>query len=274
MHEETNAIGVFDSGVGGLTVLRELVSVFPRRSLIYLGDTARVPYGTKSPETIRRYAVQCTRFLMQHRVGMVIIACNTASALAMDAVQDIAGVPVVGTIEPAVDAALKLTRNGRIGVIGTAATIASNAFQHLLAQRRDSKSAFVPAQACRLFVPLAEEGWHRHPVAEQIAGKYLAPMRTSGIDTLILGCTHYPLLIDVIQAQLPDVALVNSGAEAARTALRTLQLPPDAAASIPGDAADRIRCFVSDKTEGFSRTAASFLGFAPLSVDVVNLEDY
>jgi glutamate racemase len=203
-------IAVFDSGVGGLTVYRAIRRRLPGESLAYFGDTAHVPYGTKSPDTVRRLTRTHVSFLLRRGVKAVVIACNTASAVAMEALAAAASrVPVVGVIEPGVRMALERTRSGRIGVIGTTTTIASQAYQRRLVAA--GRGVSVHARACPLFVPLAEEGWARHPIARRIAADYLAPLIRARVDTLILGCTHYPLLASTIREVMGSrVELVDS----------------------------------------------------------------
>lgn len=264
----SHPIGVFDSGVGGLTAVRKLVNMLPNERVLYFGDTARVPYGNKTAATVSAYAQECVRFLVGRGVKLAIVACNTASALALDDVQRIAPVPVVGVIAPAAKAALARTRSGRIGVIGTRATVQSGAYQTALRSlvgdggiSADEIAVF--AEACPLFVPFAEEGWHYHPATRLVAEEYLAPLKKARIDTLILGCTHYPMLTDVIQDVLPGVELINSGEEAVAVAEEILR-----AASIHATKRGMnriVECFVTDKSTAFMSVAERFLGF-PLGV--------
>lgn len=203
------SIGVFDSGVGGLTVLRAIRKRLPRENLIYLGDTARVPYGPRSREVVLRYALECARYLLDLNVKALVVACNTSTAYALEAVRSLARIPVIGVIEPGVKRALELTRSGRIGVVGTSGTIRSGAYQALLG--RSGKATHVHSIPCPLFVSLAEEGWTRGPIAREIAIKYLAPLKRARVDTLILGCTHYPLLRGAIAEVMgKGVTLVDS----------------------------------------------------------------
>lgn len=212
-------IGVFDSGIGGLTVVRHLL-LLRGVEVFYVGDTARVPYGNRSPETIRRYARQIARYLVEQGVEVLVIACNTVSAVAAGAVRECAaGIPVVDVLEPTVSLALDRT-TGSIGIIGTRATIASGVYERLL-QQWAQRPLRTYGQACPLFVPLVEEGWTEHPVTMQVAEHYLAPLRAAGIDTLILGCTHYPLLRPVLERLLPGCTFVESG-EAVSERLRQL----------------------------------------------------
>ena len=204
-----NAIGVFDSGIGGLTVVRSLMERLPFENIIYFGDTARVPYGIKSVETINRYAAQITEFLIKKDVKLLIVACNTMAAVAHQSIIDLSTVPVLEVIDASARMAIQNTRNKSIGVIGTPATINSNAYVraiHLL-----DKEAKVFSQACPLFVPLVEEGWFDHPAIKLIAQEYLKPVIAEQIDTLVLGCTHYPLLKPLLQDILgPEIKLIDS----------------------------------------------------------------
>lgn len=198
----TRPVGVFDSGVGGLTVARAIVDRLPHESLLYLGDTARVPYGNKSPETVRRYSLNITRRLLDGGAKAIVIACNTASAHALEAVRESVDIPVVGVIEPVSRWAVQRSASGRVGVIGTRGTVASAAYPSTLAEL--SPRVRVHQRACPLFVPLAEEGWTAGRVPREVAATYLAAFAESGIDTLVLGCTHYPLLRPVIESVISD----------------------------------------------------------------------
>ncbi|MGC9329531.1 MAG: glutamate racemase [Candidatus Hinthialibacter sp.] len=214
LHAE-KPIGVFDSGVGGLTVVQSIRQLLPNETLCYFGDTARVPYGTKSGETIKRYSVEITRFLKSHDVKMIVVACNTASSVALPAIRAHFDGPVLGVVEPGVRAALQHAHRGRIGVIGTKSTIQSGAYQkHLLDQ---DPALFIIAQACPLFVPLVEEGWENEPITFKVAKRYLAGLIQENLDVLILGCTHYPLISHVIQQAVGEqIQLVSSAEEAAK----------------------------------------------------------
>jgi glutamate racemase len=214
LHAADRPIGVFDSGIGGLTVVREIMRTLPNEQIVYFGDTARVPYGPKSAQTVRRYSREAAAFMMSRGVKLVVIGCNTASAHAFDTLASELPIPVVGVIEPGARAALAATRTGRVGVIGTVGTIASGAYD--LAVRRQLGHARVYAQPCPLFVPLVEEGWGTHPAARLIAAEYLAPVREMDVDVLIMGCTHYPLLRDLIaECMGPGIELVDSATETA-----------------------------------------------------------
>ena len=244
-------IGIFDSGVGGLTVARKLAEAFPRESFLFLGDTARLPYGTKSPETVERYSLANIGFLLSRDVKFLVVACNTASALALKAIERTSSVPVVGVVEPGADAAVRGGRT-RIGVIGTEATVASGAYRDAIA-RRNSQIEVV-SRACPLFVPLAEEGWTDNDVARRAAEIYLAPLRAMQLDALVLGCTHYPLLKTTIAATLPGVALVDS-AEAVCEAVRPLLTP-----ARRNEADSEYHVCVTDRAERFRIVAERFLG--------------
>lgn len=211
------AIGVFDSGVGGLTVLQSLRTAFPEQAFVYLGDTARLPYGSKSPTTIRQYALQNLRFLADQKVQAVVAACNSASTQVTESVWE--GLPVYNVIDPGVQAATAASANGRIGLLGTRATVESEVYQRRLQDQalRLGRELHVFAQACPLFVPLAEEGWVDDPVTNLIVFRYLQPLLSQGIDTLIMGCTHYPILRGSIQRAAGNaVTLVDSGQVLAR----------------------------------------------------------
>ena len=254
MAEEFGALGVFDSGVGGLTVVRRIIERLPQESIVYLGDTARVPYGTKSPDTVIRYADACARTLLQRGIKLLIVACNTASAHALEHLQERLDIPVIGVVEPGAASAVGKTRNQRIGVIGTPGTIGSGIYERAI--KANAPDAFVVSKACPLFVPLAEEGWTTGEVPRAAAAKYLAEMRAHEIDTLILGCTHYPLLTDVIAEVMGEkVVIVDSAeatAEAVNDVLTALELHD-------GAATPRYRFLVSDAPEGFARTGRTFL---------------
>ena len=215
-------IGVFDSGIGGLTVVRALLEQLPGEQLIYFGDTARVPYGPKSPETVRRYSLQIAEWLQSQDVKAIVVACNTATAHALDALRESLTIPVVGVVEPGARAAMERTHQKVIGVIGTAGTIASGAYERAI--HRLAPDATVHATACPLFVPLVEEGWTDHQATRLIAAEYLEPMRDAGVDTLVLGCTHYPLLAPVIAEVMgSNVVLIDSAEETARETARILR---------------------------------------------------
>lgn len=248
-------IGVFDSGVGGLTVLRAVASHLPRENLLYLGDTARVPYGSKSPETVIGYALQTADFFAARGVKAMVVACNSTSATALPLLRERYDIPVIGVVEPGAAAAARATQNGRVGVIGTEATMASGAYPRALLARNKGIEIFT--RACPLFVPLAEEGWVDNDVARKVVGRYLASLKRSGIDTLVLGCTHYPLLREVIARYLgPEVTIVDSAAETARFLQRELRARKKLRARGTGSAG----FFVTDVPDRFVRLGERFYG--------------
>jgi glutamate racemase len=245
-------IGIFDSGVGGLTVQRAILAALPHADTLYLGDTARLPYGTKSAGTVTQYSLRSARFLLEVGIDLLVVACNTASAVALPALRDALPVPVYGVVEPGARAAIAATRGGRIGIIGTPGTVASGAYQAALRAARPGLE--VLAQPCPLFVPLAEEGW-TDPADEVVRGvvrRYLTPLAEAGIDTLVLGCTHYPLLREAIAAALPGVVLVDSAETVAA----------EVAARLGGSTGPEglHRFFVTDAPARFLAVAGRFLG--------------
>lgn len=251
-------IGVFDSGLGGLTAVRELARLMPEEDLVYFGDTGRVPYGGRSKEILVRYARQDVSFLRTFDPKAIVIACGTVSTTALDVLREENDIPVFGVVEPAADAAARLTENGRVGLIGTRATIRSGAYERALSRFRPD--ARVITQACPLLVPLVENGRCRpeDPVAETVTAEYLAPVKAGGVDTLILGCTHYPLLRDIIGAYMgPSVTLVDVGAVCARWVAAQLE---GAGLRAGKPRRGRHRFFVSDSAEDFAPLASAFLG--------------
>jgi glutamate racemase len=252
----TRPIGVFDSGIGGLTVVQALMKHLPNENLVYFGDTARVPYGPKSAQVVREYAVQDTDELLKHDVKFIIIACNTVSAVALDVVQKRAKVPVLGVILPGAEAAVRATKTNRLGVIGTFGTVFSNAYTNAIRQINPVIQVF--SKACPLFVPLAEEGWTSHPATELVAKEYLFPLTLEKIDTLILGCTHYPLLKDVIDSVLhKSVILIDSGEATALTAVHLLE---ERKLRNESTLKPNVQFFVSDIPHKFSEVGERFLG--------------
>jgi len=254
-------LGVFDSGIGGLTVVRHLRRLLPVHRIVYFGDTARVPYGTKSAATVRRFAGEAVRFLTQFDVGRVVVACNTVSAVALHALErEFHGIPIDGVIEPGAEAAVSATRTGRIGVIGTRATVASGAYERAVAAaaRRAGTRARVWAEACPLLVPLAEEGMENSRAAREVLRDYLEPLRRRKIDSLILGCTHYPPFRRALGAILgPRVRLIDSGEATARRLAKSLRADPAAA---PPRGRGSLRCYVSDIPRQFEAIGRRFLG--------------
>jgi glutamate racemase len=263
-------IGVFDSGLGGLTVLRALHERLPHEDLLYFGDTARVPYGTKGEKTVRAFARQDAGLLVARGVKMVVVACNTASAFALDHLCDVLPVPVLGVIEPGVRAALAATRGGTIGVIGTSGTIRSGRYQQGLAAAGLGPERIVAAE-CPLFVPLVEEGLGGHAMTRLAVAEYLRPVRDAHVDTLILGCTHYPLLSADIEAFLgSDVRLVDSAEALATAACGALAA---AGALNDGDEPGRLSFILSDIPWKFAEIGARFLGKPIEGVESVGLDE-
>ena len=259
-------IGVFDSGIGGLTVLRELLDRLPGESFVYFGDTARVPYGNKSAQTVRRFSSENVKLLLERGVKMVVVACNTATADALPQLQSEFDLPIIGVIDPGVRAAIAATRNRHIGVIGTPGTIRSAAYQNgILALMPDAR---VHSKACPLFVPLAEEGWTDTEVTRLVVEEYLKPYTALQIDTLVLGCTHYPLLKPAIASLLGDgVTLVDSAFETARevaVVLRERKLVSTA------DSA-RFDIILSDTSPTFAEIASRFLGRRAPEIELVSV---
>ncbi|MBI3650024.1 MAG: glutamate racemase [Acidobacteria bacterium] len=260
-------IGIFDSGVGGLTVFRALEKRLPNESLIYLGDTARIPYGTRSKETIERYALEDAAFIQAKNVKAIVIACNTVSSVAAHRLREACEVPVLGVIGPGSRRAVQQSRNGRVGVIGTEATIASGAYEKAMMSLRDGLK--IISRACPLLVPLAEEGWMEHPVTRQVATEYLEDFRHTEIDTLVLGCTHYPILKNVIQQVMGDaVSLIDSGEAVADVVAERLC----AEGLMRQSAAPRSEQFyVTDSARRFRKVAEYFLGRPIESLETIEL---
>lgn len=268
------AIGVFDSGVGGLTVLAALRHQLPHESFVYLGDTARLPYGTKSARTVLGYAQQAAQRLVERGVKMVVIACNTASAIALDELAaHLHPLPVIGVVEPGAAAACAATKHGRIAVIGTESTIRGGAYERAITRRLPG--ATVVGRACPLFVALAEEGWCDGPIAEAVAERYLGDLRPTsaadGIDCLVLGCTHFPVLRETVaQVMGPDVTLVDSAATTAQTVQAVLL--ERALAVAADDREPTVTLLATDGPERFARVGARFVGL-DLRPDAVSLVD-
>ncbi len=285
-------LGVFDSGIGGLTVVRHLRRLLPSWQIVYFGDTARVPYGAKSDATVRRFASEAMRFLTQFRVGRVVVACNTVSAVALRHIErEFQGLPIMGVIEPGADAAVRATRSGRIGVIGTRATVASGAYQHAIAAagRRAGVRMRVWAEACPLLVPLAEEGLQNSKAAREVLRDYLAPLARRRVDTLILGCTHYPPFKRAIRSVMgPRVRLIDSGEATARRLASAMRLEAAARGGAKGGgrrakgkaragaargARGSLDCYVSDIPQQFEAVGRRFLGKAMGRVRLVPQDD-
>jgi glutamate racemase len=259
-------IGVFDSGIGGLTVVREILHQLPQERVVYFGDTARVPYGPKSPETVRRYSHEITTWLMEQGVKAVVVACNTATAHALPMLREELPVPVIGVVEPGARAAVAATRRREIGVIGTVGTIASGAYERAI--RALAPDVDIVARSCPLFVPLVEEGWTEHEATRLVAREYLAPLGDAGIDTLVLGCTHYPLLKPLISQLLgADVRLIDSAEE---TAAETARVLDQCGLRAPALSASH-RFVASDAPQQFLRLGQRFLGETIQDVETVTL---
>ena len=251
-----SSIGVFDSGIGGLTVLREITRLLPGENTIYLGDTARVPYGSKSKETIERYSFEIAAFLLKHDIKMLVAACNTASAFAVAKLKDGLSIPVTGVIEPGARAAIAATKANRIGVIGTEGTIRSSAYSSAIKAIRPEAETFV--KACPLFVPLVEEGWAEDEVTALVAARYLSELKDAGIDTLVLGCTHYPLLKETIASVMGGgVTLIDSAASTAMEVRKILE--EKGLLNGSGETASH-RFFVTDSPERFMAVGRRFFG--------------
>lgn len=267
---DERAIGVFDSGLGGLTAVRELRKILPGEDIVFFGDTGRVPYGSRSPQVIRRYATECIRFLEKQNVKMIIVACGTVSSVLGEELKDGFSVPCMGVVEPAVNAAAEATKNGKIGLIATAATVASRSYEKL-AERLIPNVQFT-AKACPLFVPLVENGYFGADceVTRLVAQDYLSAFDGKNIDTLILGCTHYPLLYNLID-RLTDyrLRLIDAGSEAALSAKDFLVKNGLLSAKKQGG----MKFFVTDKVEGFSRLGREFLGEELCEVTRIDPED-
>ena len=273
MTARRTCIGVFDSGFGGLTVLKALLRLIPDADYIYFGDTARLPYGSKSAETVARYAVGAAHYLEQQGAQALVIACNTATALAMDKITQAASVPVVGVIEPGTDRAAGESKNKKVVVIGTEATVSSHAYLRAL----ESRGIEAREKACPLLVPLVEEGWVDHRVTEEVADIYLKEAFTNSFksaDVLLLGCTHYPLIQPVLRRVAPKhVKIVDSADATADAVGRLLRRMPLSAPEPERRRLPRLRCFATDSAEKFRRLGAQFLGQAIDDVQHVDLPE-
>lgn len=249
-------IGIFDSGIGGLTVVKHLIDALPNENIVYFGDTARVPYGSKSNDTVIEYAIQDAAFLMESGVKAIVVACNTASSVAIPALRTKFDLPVIGMIEPGAKYGLGYTSNNKIGVIGTRATVNNNAYSTKIKDINPEVQVF--EQACPLFVPFAEEGWIDHPATRAVAAEYLKPLKDAGIDTLILGCTHYPILRKIIQEEVgQEIKLVDSGIAASYSVVKELtELNLLNPSNLPGSQL----YYVSDVPTTFGFVASLFLG--------------
>lgn len=265
--EKHNPIGIFDSGIGGLTVVKQISNFLPNENIIYFGDTARVPYGSKSNSTVIEYAVQDTKFLLEKNVKMIIVACNTVSSVAIDHLRKEFKIPIIGMIDPGSEMAFNETKTGLIGVIGTNATINNKAYSGRL--KKLDKKFKIYEKACPLFVPLAEEGWLNHDATRLVAEEYLHELKEHNIDTLILGCTHYPILKNIIQEAVGDVKLIDSGIAAAKLVEKYLEGRGLRNTSHQLGYHDY---YVSDIPQKFKEIAERFLGRKIENVHKVELE--
>ena len=273
MTDRNAPIGVFDSGVGGLTVVKEIMHQIPNEKIVYFGDTARVPYGNKSKETITKYSEQIVRFLREQRVKAIVVACNTASAYALDEIEKEVDIPIIGVVKPGAKVASEATRNGKIGVIATEGTIGSGIYSRYIKEINDDAEVF--GKACPLFVPLVEEGLLQDPVTDEIAKRYLAELIDIDIDTLVLGCTHYPLIRKTVGKIMgEDVTLVNPAYETARELKELLEEKDLLRKEESGLGDNKYQFFVSDSSEKFKRFANSIIKYGILSAKTINIEEY
>jgi len=261
-----NPIGIFDSGVGGLTVLKEISKLIPKENIVYLGDTARVPYGIRSAETVLKYSIECADFLFKKQIKMLVVACNTSSSVSLEVLRKRLPIPVIGVIEPGVRAALKVTKNGKIGIIGTEATVQSGAYTKKI--KSLNPKIEVISKACPLFVPLVEEGILEGAIAELVIERYLKDIKNSGIDTLILGCTHYPLLKRTIQKYMDGINLVDSAEEIAQE-VKTM-LSQKKLLNEKSDECYKI-FYVTDSPERFKKIGEIFLDYEINNISKVSL---
>lgn len=266
-------IGIFDSGVGGLTVVREVMAQMPQERIIYFGDTARVPYGNKSKETVTRFSKQIVNFLSEMQVKTIVIACNTASATALPELEELSDIPIIGVVKPGAKAAAAVTENGKVGVIGTEGTIRSQIYSRYLKDIRPG--AEILYKACPLFVPLVEEGLIEDPVTDEIARRYLMDLIDTKIDTLIMGCTHYPMIRKTLQRTMGEnVKLVDPAYETARECrqlLKDMKLENDEPKHLGENS---YRFYVSDETDKFIKIANTILSYGILGVKKIDIEKY
>jgi len=269
MLNNNGSIGVFDSGLGGLTVVRALRKIMPNESIVYLGDTARVPYGNKSAKLVKEYSLQIADFLVKQNAKLIVVACNTASALALEVLEKTLKVPVVGVIIPGAETAESETTSGAVGVLGTLATIGSKAYENALKEK--NKNLVVTSQACPLLVPIAEEGWLEGKITEDIIRVYLEPVIKAGVDTIILGCTHYPILKNAIQAVVEESVVLVDSADAAAKTVKTTLIEKDISAD--AGSIGNLDIFVTDLPSRFEAVAQRFLGEQLPPVKTVHLPE-
>ncbi|HHY81795.1 MAG TPA: glutamate racemase [Clostridiales bacterium] len=266
---DNRPIGVFDSGLGGLTVVKELMRELPNENIVYFGDTARIPYGTRSRDIVTKYSIQCIRFLLSKDIKMAVIACNTVSAGSFDALASKFNIPLIGVIRPGAGAAVEATRNGRIGVIGTSGTIRSKAYPNAIKELNPDILVF--DEACTLFVPIVEEGWSDTDVARITAESYLQNIKKQNVDTLVLGCTHYPLLENTIAAVMgPDVKLINPAVYTARQVGRILK---DENMMCEEGRQTSVSFYVSDIGQSFQKIGSHFLNQV-ITAECIDIESY
>lgn len=267
---DNRPIGIFDSGVGGLTVVKAVMEILKNESIIYFGDTARVPYGSKSKETVTKFSAQIIRFLQTQDVKAIIIACNTVNSNCIEELRALfPGLPIEGVVEPGVRMALKETQNNKVGIIGTEATIASGKYPYLLKEQRPEMEVY--DKACPLFVPLVEEGWANHKITKEVIEEYLLPLAKEDIDTLILGCTHYPMLTDKIGDVVGDqIKLINPATEAAFSIKRLLK----AEGKQSMQQVATYKFYVSDHPSRMQKMAQIFLDYPVTEVEKIDIESY
>ncbi|MCE9598457.1 MAG: glutamate racemase [Spirochaetia bacterium] len=263
---DSRQIGVFDSGMGGLTVLSELVQKLPGETFLYLGDTARIPYGSRSPRTVKRYSMEIASFLEQHDIKMLVVACNTATAHALPDLTARMNVPVIGVIEPGVRALLSATQSGKVGVIGTRSTIKSAAYETEI--HKIDSSVKVVSQACPLFVPIVEEGWMNKEFTRLAVREYLGPLHDQGVDAVVLGCTHYPLIRHAIALEFPEFKLIDSSVEMAGAVSAAVH-----ATGIASAGKGSVRIMVTDVTEQLSSLQDLFFPHPVAAVDEILLPE-
>ncbi|MBI3592809.1 MAG: glutamate racemase [Nitrospirae bacterium] len=266
MKNNERPIGIFDSGIGGLTVLKEVSRILPGENIVYLGDTARVPYGIRSPETVTRYSFECTGFLLKQDIKLLVVACNTVSAISLSEIRSRVPIPVIGVIEPGAKAAVEATKTKKVGIIGTETTIKSSAY--LKAVKAIDTDIEVFGLACPLFVPLVEEGWTDGVIARMVVERYLSNIRDRGTDTLVLGCTHYPLLKGVIQEVMGSVRLIDSAVETAAVVKNVLS---EMGLSGHAETSRLKRFFVTDSPEKFISVGERFLQRKIEDIEKINL---
>lgn len=270
MDVDTRPIGVFDSGIGGLTVVKEIMRILPKEDIIYFGDTARVPYGSKSHDTITKFSIQNTKFLISRDVKAIVVACNTASAFSIEGLQKSFDIPVLGVIKPGARAAVRTTQNGKVGLIGTEGTIGSRAYEKAI--RKLYPEAEIFGFPCPLFVPLVEEGWSESKISEMVAEEYLKPLKEAGVDTLVMGCTHYPLLTRVVgEVMGSEVSLINPAEE---TALELKEILREKSLQNIYNRTTSYEYNVSDNPEKFVRVGSNFLNREIDNIQRIDIEKY